>query len=256
MLFLTVYGPELESLFLYIHKYTQTWGSVSREQIYSAYLPHLSSSSRGQVKNLDDAINYLKNIGLIEGDKVYSSLTATQYLDAVPFAILLLRQFRHLEQTALRLSQIDLLYVTLLDRLFISPNKTWISDVHLEANQLELARRIGGVSQEKINAWKRVMEFLGIGYRIGGGFYCLYQVELLDILLRIWEPTEETLQDFFEGHLQSWIPCITARGDIAQPVAPALQCLVSRGRIQMFPKQDSPSKHYFGTQRLRGISVL
>ena len=50
MLFLTVYGPELESLFYYIHKYTQQEGSISREQLYSVYLPQTALTHQGTNK--------------------------------------------------------------------------------------------------------------------------------------------------------------------------------------------------------------
>jgi hypothetical protein len=63
MLFLTVYGPELESLFYYIHAYTIREGFVSREQLYSAYLPQTALAHKGQTKNIEDAINYLPKFG-------------------------------------------------------------------------------------------------------------------------------------------------------------------------------------------------
>jgi hypothetical protein len=255
MLFLTVYGPELESLFLYIHKFTCKHGKVSREQLYSAYLPHMFPVSKGQTKNIEDALNYLKTARLIEGDSAYRS--SLQDIDgALPFAALLLRQFRQLERVSLSLSPIDRLYITLLEQMYVSPNHLWISDVHAAANQLELAQQIGGISQEKIGAWKRVMEFLRLGYRVGSGFYCLYQPELIETLARRWDKTEDTLQEFLEGYLQSWIPCLSARGEVALPVAHALDQLAQSKRIRLSPKQDSPSKPYFGTRYLRGIEIL
>lgn len=255
MLFLTVYGPELESLFLYIHKCRGMNVEVSREQLYSVYLPHLPSTSKGQTKNIDDALHYLKAAKLITGDKAYTSLLQEREL-TLPFATLLLQKFRHLESIAPNLSAIDHLYITLLEQLYVNPNKMWVSDVHTIANQLELARRIGGLSQEKINAWKRVMEFLGLGYRVGSGFYCLYQPELLHTIARRWMRTEGTLQDFFEGHLQAWLPCLSARGEVALPIAHALEQLARDGRIRLYPKQDSPAKPYFGIHRLKGIEIL
>jgi len=224
MLFLTVYGPELESLFFYIHKFTYKDIEVSREQLYSVYLPHSLPASKGQTKNIDDALHYLKSARLIAGDKSYVSLLQERN-SALPFSALLLHQFRELESISLHLPVVDCLYITLLEQLYVNPNRVWVSDVHAAANQLELARQIGGVSQEKINAWRRVMEFLGLGYRIGNGFYCLYQPELLYSVVRRWERTEGTLQELFENHLQSWFPCLSTRGEIALPVAHGLEQL-------------------------------
>lgn len=255
MLFVTVYGPELESLFWYIHRYTQQEGSISREHLYSAYLPQTALTHKGQTKNIEDAISYLKAARLIEGDKDY--FTTQPGVDmGMPFAALLLRQFRQLESISSQIPPIDFLYITLLEQLYITPNQSWISDVHAAANQLGLAQQIGGISQEKIGAWKRVMEFLGLGYRMGSGFYCLYRPELLQAILERWPLGEGTLQEFFERYLQFWLACLTGRGEVAQPAACALEYLAQKGSIDLHSKQDSPSRPYFGAHHLRGIKVL
>ena len=150
----------------------------------------------------------------------------------------------------------DHLYVRLLEQLYTLPDRVWISDVHTAANQLELAQKLGGVSQEKIVAWKRVMEFLGLGYRMGKGFYCLYHPELVHFLARQWNNKQGTLQEFLERHLQSWIPCLTDRGELAGPMAHALEYLEQQGALRFEVKQDSSSRPYFGSRRLRGVSIL
>jgi len=255
MLFLTVYGPELESLFYYIHKYAQRDRSVSREQLYSAYLPQTALARKGQTKNIEDALKYLKAARLIGGDKECFYMQPDIDV-SLPFAALLLRQFRQLEHDSVQLPLSDLLYITLLEQLYIAPNRVWISDLHAAANQLGLAQQIGGISQEKIGAWKRVMEFLGLGYRMGSGFYCLYCPELLQAIAERWPLVEGTLQEFFERFLQSWVPCLTGRGEVAQPAACALEYLAQKGSIDLHSKQDSPSRSYFGAHHLRGIKVL
>lgn len=255
MLFVTVYGPELESLFYYIHKYTQQEGSISRDQLYSAYLPQTALTHKGQTKNLEDAISYLKAARLIEGDKAHFN-TQPNIDTSMSFATLLLRQFRLLERISSQIPLIDLLYITLLEQLYINPNQSWISDLHAAANQLALAQQTGGISQEKIGAWKRVMEFLGLGYRMGSGFYCLYRPELLQTIAERWPLVEGTLQEFFERYLQSWVPCLTGRGEVAWPVAYTLEYLAQKGSIYLHSKQDSPSRPYFSARHLRGIKVL
>lgn len=145
MLFLTVYGPELESVFLFIHKFTNTDTKVTHEQIYEAYLPQLSQAKKGQTKNIEDALGFLKAAHLIEGDKSYSSCIQEESV-LLPFSTLLLRQFRQLESISSQLPLLDLLYIQMLDCLFISPNQMWISDLHTAVNQLNLAQQVGGVT--------------------------------------------------------------------------------------------------------------
>ncbi|NWJ94156.1 MAG: hypothetical protein HXX20_00065 [Chloroflexi bacterium] len=258
MLFSTVYGPELESLFLYIRKYSQLQGSVSSEQVYSMYLPHKTNPSKGQSKNLGDALNFLKTAGLIgEIDQTsYEVLVGKDSDLSIPFAALLLRQFHKLNQSPLELRSIDLLYIIMLEQLYIKPDCVWISDLHFAANQLELARQIGGISQEKVGAWKRVMEFLGLGYRMGSGFYCLYRLDLLDIISRQWTQSVGSLQRFFEDHLQTWLPCLNARGEISQAVAFSMDQLADEGRFRLLPQQDAPFRAYFGNRCLKGIELL
>lgn len=252
MLFLTVYGPELASLFLYIQ--SQTGGAVSREQIYGAFVPQLVRPPKGQRKNIEDALGFLQAAHLIKGEHSFAACVQEEEA-SLPFAVLLLRRLRQLEQQqALHLPLLDLLYIQLLEHLFIAPDCLWIHDLHTAANQLDLAQQAGGVSQEKIGAWKRVMEFLGVGYRIGNGFYCLYRPELLLSITRQWAATEGTLQDFLERHLHQWIPCLTARSDVARSASHTLEWLAGTGFLSFSPRQDSPSRPYF-KNRLRGICV-
>lgn len=254
MLFLTVYGPELASLFGYIQS-RAGGAAVSREQIYDAYVPQLARPSQGQRKNIEDALGFLQAARLIEGERFFAPCVQAEEA-SLPFAVLLLRRLRQLElQQALHLPPLDLLYIQLLERLFIAPDRLWIHDLHTAVNQLDLAQQAGGVSQEKIGAWKRVMEFLGAGYRVGNGFYCLYRPELLLSIARQWAATEGTLQDFLERHLHQWIPCLTTRSDVARSASHALEWLAGTGSLAFSPRQDSPSRPYF-RDRLRGISVL
>ncbi len=254
MLFLTVYGPELESLFLYIHNHVPKQDGVDQAQLYAMFVPHTSKVSKGQTKNIEDALHYLKSAGLIEGDKTYFS--CMERTSTLPFAPLLLRQFRYIQQRVSEDIMTDHLYVRLVEQLYTLQDRVWISDVHAAANQLELAQKLGGVSQEKIVAWKRVMEFLGLGYRMGKGFYCLYHPELVLFLAQQWSNKQGTLQEFLEGHLQSWIPCLTDRGELARPMAHTLEYLEQQGALRFEMKQDSSSRPYFGSRRLRGVSIL
>jgi hypothetical protein len=256
MLFVTVYGPELASLYSFIQQQTKVYGGVSRDQLYASFVPHAGIPLKGQTKNIDDGLNYLKSSGLVEGDSEYSCSKIGIEADDLPFAALLLRRFRQMEKAFPKCIMIDHLYITLLERLYILPDVVWIDNVHTAANQLDLAKEIGGVSIEKIGAWKRVMEFLGLGYRMGNGFYCQYQPDILGNVIQQWSKREGTLQEFFEDHLQTWLPCLTARGEVAHSVEFTLDYLSRQGLLHLVVKQDSPARPYFGNRRLRGIEVL
>jgi hypothetical protein len=229
--------------------------AVKREQIYSAFLPQQSVVQRGQAKNLEDAIGFLKAAHLIEEDVVFSSRIQEAGIP-LPFAALLLRQFRKLENAPHQVPILDLLYVQILARLFISPSRMWIDDLHAAVNQLDLAQQVGGVSQEKVGAWKRVMEFLGVGYRVANGFYCLYRPELVESVARQWADREGPLQAFLERHMQNWLPCLSDSGEISLSALYPLGWLAETGSLSLFSKQDSPFRPYGGDRRLRGIKLL
>jgi len=268
MLFSTVYGPELESLYRYIKKYTQLQKGVSCEQIYSLYLPAKVESKPGQTKNIEDALGFLYSAGLVAGDRTcyYVPIMDTADLDItissslsqpeLSFPLILLLQFKKMQEASHVLPPLDLLYVTLLEQLFIKPDQIWISDVHSAVNKLSLANTVGGVSQEKVNAWKRVMEFLGLGYRASGGFYCLYQPQLLYSLGRLWRTSKGPLQPFLEDHLALWMPCLSERGDIATSLKHPFEWLERKGRLTLFSQQDFPFRAYFGNRRVKGIELL
>ena len=216
MLFVTVYGPELESLFQYICVYSEKQGTVHKQQIYDAYCPHASAPSKGQTKNIDDGLRFLLAARLIEGEHLYTP-TIPLPVDPLPFAALVFRQLYQLDQY--EIAPLDHLYISLLEQLFILPNRMWVENVHQAVNQLPLAQQLGGISQEKTGAWRRVMEFLGVGYRKSEGFYCLYSPDLILSLLQHWGHVEGTLQPCCEEYLQQWLPCLTAQRDIARSVA-------------------------------------
>ncbi|GCE23224.1 hypothetical protein [Dictyobacter kobayashii] len=257
MLFVTVYGPELESLYSFIRKHTHSHGGVDRAFVYASFVPHANISSKGQTKNIDDGLTYLRSAELIEGDDCYATTPFEDDIEEkLAFSALLLRRFRKMEQLFPRGIMTDHLYITLLEQLYVLPNRVWVGDVHGAANQLELAQQIGGISIEKVNAWKRVMEFLGVGYRMGSGFLCQYNPNLVHHIMQYWPQREGTLQEFLEDYLQCYLPCLTSRDEVSLPILATLEHLEQQDCIKLSTKQDSPSRPYFGTRRLRGIKML
>lgn len=167
----------------------------------------------------------------------------------------LLRQLRCLELRMIEpINPIDPLYMLILTGLFIHPNQLFVANVHAEANKLRQVADAGGLSREKLQAWKRVMEFLGIGQRVAGGFRCVYSPPLLLEIIDQWPQTGNSLQLFFEEYFGDILPYQTVNGHLAQAVEEPLRYLNDLDRISLAPLPDSPSKPYFGERKLRYIS--
>lgn len=251
MLFRTVYGPELEAIYHFI---VASDGPLPRKTIQATFLSN-AHTKEVSTQSVDDALSFLESVFLIEEKK--GSYQRPDMVADQPFRIITLRQLRALELGILEaLHPIDPLYMLILTELFIRPNQLFVSDVHAEANKLRPVTEAGGLSREKLQAWKRVMEFLGIGQRAAGGFRCAYSPQLLLETILQWSETENTLQQFFENYLAAIIPYQTIEGNLAQAVEAPLRYLNNRGEITLSQRQDSPSKPYFGEQRFRYISRL
>lgn len=251
MLFRTVYGPELEAIYFFIAK---SEVPLARKTIHAMFMSN--SETKGvSTQSVDDALSFLESARLIEEKRGYY-----QHLGLVtnePFRVRVLRQLRALEQGKLEaLHPIDPLYMLILTELFIHPNQLFMTDIHSQANKLRPVTNAGGLSREKLQAWKRVMEFLGVGQRVVGGFRCAYSPQLLLEIIDQWSETENTLQLFFEEYFDATLPYQTWDGNLAQAIESPLIYLNSLGCIVLSPRQDSPSKPYFGEQKFRYITRL
>ena len=108
----------------------------------------------------------------------------------------------------------DPLYMLILEELFVRPNRVSVADLHTEANKLRQVQEVGGLSKEKLQAWKRVMAYLGMGWRVGDGFVCACVPSLLMEILDTWEYDEGPLQVFLEAYLGKFLPFQTVGGDL------------------------------------------
>jgi hypothetical protein len=250
MLFRTVYGSELEAIYNFI---AVTESPLFRQDIHAAFIPQAATLLPTQ--SVDDALAFLESVYLIKEQKGY-------YLPINPnneetFRVKTLRQLRNLELGNLEpIQPIDSLYLLILTELFIQPNRLFVVDVHGEANRLRQVSAIGGLSREKVQAWKRVMEFLGVGQRVANGFRCAYSPQLLLEIITEWSETSNTLQLFFEEHFNNILSCHTVKGTLAQAVEVPLYYLNSLRLIALSSRQDSPSKPYFDEQKWRYITRL
>lgn len=213
---------------------------------------HNDREHPASAQNIDDALAFLAATSLIyENDNFFGvSFASTLFPN-----LLILRQMNRLARREIEAKhQLDPLYMMILDEVFIRPNRLFVDRMHIEVNKLRQVKMVGGVSQEKVQAWKRVMAFLGVGKRVGSGFQCVYTPALLRTILYSWAEKSASLQSFFETHLAEFLPFETDTKSVAHAVCEPLRHLAMRGEITLESRQDSPSKAYFGDQRFQYIT--
>lgn len=248
MLFRTVYGPELAAIYEFIR---QSDAPLPRRDLHLAFITN-EAGQEVSTQSVDDALSFLESAHLIAETKGRFAVRVP--LSTRSFRVGLLRQLRLLELGQLKpLHPLDPHYLAIVTRLFIEPNQLFVNDVHQEANQLDEISTHGGLSREKLQAWRRVMAYLGLGQRLAGGFQCAYAPQLVSEIIEDWPESGGTLQDFFEHHFDCVLPYQTATAELATAVAAPLDYLHAAGRVTMSPLQDSPSKPYFGERKLRQL---
>ena len=248
MLFRPVNGPELEAIFTLISKSSEP---VLREDVYRACLPQTEGRISVSTQGVDDALSFLTATYLIEGSRKFKSLPVS---NDEPFQLLILRQLQALAKGDLKpIHETDPLYIQLLDQMYITPDKVFISDLHTAANQVRAVKEIGGLSQEKLRAWKRVMAFLGLGYRIGNGFHCTLSPTLLQAIVERWLLGEMAIATFVETAISRYLPSQTQVGEIAQSIQQPFLYLITHGELTVYTRQDSASRPYFGQKQWRYV---
>ncbi len=203
-------------------------------------------------QNIDDALAFLAATSLIyeNGNFFGASFASNLSPD-----LLILRQMNRLARREIEAKhQLDPLYMMILDEVFIRPNRLFVDKMHIEVNKLRQVKAVGGLSREKVQAWNRVMAFLGVGKTVGSGFQCVYTPALLRTILHSWAEKSASLQSFFETHLAVFLPFETESKSVAHAVSEPLRYLAMRGEIALESRQDSPSRAYFGNQRFQYIT--
>lgn len=252
MLFRTIYGPELEAIYRYVVDRNAQGVRPQRADIHAAFVPRRPDGNVPSTQNVDDALAFLRSAHLIEQANGYQTVGT---MGEPPFTVRVLQALRRIERKEVPPDHpVDPLYTLLLTGLFIKPDRLFVQDVHAEANQLPAVEAVSGLSREKIGAWKRVMEFLGVGRRVAGGFLCAYSPVLVASILAQWGCGEGTLQSFLQDCFDRVLPYARADGDLSQAVSAPLSYLADQGRIELFPLQDSPTRSYFDHRRYKGIA--
>lgn len=249
MLFRTVYGPELIAVYSYL---AQANISIPLQTLYETFLLPRSATKTLSTQSIDDALAFLLSASLISQEGHFYQASRKKHL---PHRLLILHQLNCLARHEIEVkNQLDTLYMQILDELFIKQNRIFVEKLHLEANKLQQVKDIGGLNQEKIQAWKRVMTFLGVGKRVGSGFICVYTPELLQAILSDWDEKSSSIYAFLENQLKLFLPFETLSQDLSQSVGETLMHLAQRGIVILESRQDSPHRAYFGEKKFQYIT--
>lgn len=251
MLFRTVFGPELAAVYGFI---LAAKDAVSRPDAHRAFMPDYADSRSVSTQSIDDAFSFLVSADLIrevDGDYV------ARPIQTLSFRLAVLMRARSLQLGDIEPKHVtDPLYMLILEELFVRPNRVFVADLHTEANKLRQVQEVGGLSKEKLQAWKRVMAYLGMGWRVGDGFVCACVPSLLMEILDTWEYDEGPLQVFLEAYLGKFLPFQTVGGDLADSIGQSLLHSARNGGLVLVARYDSPAKPYFGEQRLRHLTRI
>jgi len=248
MLFRTVYGPELEVTYHVVQASSQ---GLPRQQILTALIPTSQQGIEISPQNVEDALSFLVSAYLLEEQE--GGLKVVSF--DLPFKLALLQNLRRIESGSLTPKHpLDRLFIALFNDLFVLPDILFADNLHARANSIADIRRHGGISKEKIQAWKRVMEYLGLGYRALSGFMSAISPLLIQKILEIMPGSSSTLQACFEQVLARFLPYLSRSGDVCQAIRQPMLHLAQSGIIKLTPLQDSPSKAYFLPSNLRQIT--
>ncbi len=242
MLFKTVYGPELEAIFVFL----QHHGPADRTRLANTFLS-LRDEKMGSSTNLEDALIFLQSGGVVQ------KLDDGNYVPCskANFILELLRNLRLIQSGDLPAEHpLDPWYLELLSKIFIIPGRPLAFNLHAKVNVLEVPVPC---SEEKLNAWRRVAEFIGLGFKMFGGFWCFYQPELVLHIIDEWDEREGPMQEFFEGHFSIYLPWATGEGEVSPSLRHSLEILEENGHIKLRQKQDLPSKSYLGGREVKWI---
>jgi hypothetical protein len=225
---------------------------VTQEEITKALLQQDSDKILSP-QSVEDALSFLLSAHILrEEHHCYHLVTNIP----LPPRLLFLKQLMLIYKKELpSLHMLDPFYLLILNEIFIKRDIIYVEKLHTEVNALRAVKQIGGINHEKLQAWRRVMTYLGIGQRVGAGFYCMYQPNLLLDILHTYDWQTNSAQYFFENHCNMFLPFETMRHDLAKAVIVPLTMLHEVGHIILRSQQDTPQRAYGGAKRFQYIAI-
>jgi hypothetical protein len=242
MLFRLVCGPDLEEVWTFAERH----GPQVPRGVVNHWLVQQQSGTESTT-NIDEALTVLRTLRLVTGTDTLSAAPIYE-----PFRLAVLRKMREFALAHAPGDHVlDSWYLRVLDVLFITPDVIFLADLHRQANRLNPPAPL---NDEKLNAWRRVLEWLGIGRRVGNGFVALYAPELMTCMLQTWGRTEGPLEEFLR-HVDQFLPCVADHTDLPQALLRPLAWLERAGHLELTHKQDAPYKAFSGQKRLNWVRV-
>lgn len=233
-LFQICYGPEIGAILQTVQRYP----GISREALITKY----QYQPEGDISSLmDAALIFLINLNYIEID----SLKNVWPLKETEVKIINYHErLKEIAEETSNPADPNYVFSNMYYQLFVVPNQLYVKDIHYEAN-LKFEKL--AISQEKVNAWKRIMEYFGLGYRVYGGFYALPHIHLMEMSVKKIGEWEGPLQVLFEKKLDPFIPCVY-KGTVFNGMIYSILNLGKGNTLKLSKKQDLPYQS-FGEQK-------
>lgn len=242
MIFKTIYGPELESIFLWILKFNK----VDEKELLECF-GGMIGEKKSSIINIKDALIFLQSAQLLyKEDDLW---TTNRYdINQENFKIKLIKNLRKIQLEDK--DSIDAKFIGFLEQLYIKKDKLFLKDLYQKINEISIDTSI---SEEKVNAWKRVLEYLEIGNRCYSGLRISYSENLLKQILIDWDEDEGPLQYFLESHVDKYIPWKNSKGEISKVLVNTLEQLEEKNIIKLIQKQDLPARSYLQSRQIKWI---
>jgi hypothetical protein len=228
MLFQMCYGPEIKPIFQAIQQSNGITAMELRQKF--------QYEKEGDIYSLiDGVVNFLKDLQMITQEN-----SLLRSCDRTWNTVEILRFLNKLANNE-EVNSFNYVFANMYDILFVKPNRLFLNNMHYHVNSKFPDTFVG---HEKINAWKRIMEYFGIGRRVYSGFYSLPRISLLTEIISNTGQWDGGLHPFCEEKISAIIPCITSDGSIFNGLLFGLQELHNQHIITLSHKQDLPYKSY------------
>ncbi len=238
MLFQMCYGPEIPSVYEVICMQPD----ITLEELKVTF----SYSEKSDITSLiENTLSFLEALQLLEKkENGYFSLTS-EWDDL--FFLKRLADIRKMELN----NSLNYVFSSLYFELYVKPNKMYIDDLHYYVNKAFSDTVVG---KEKINAWKRIMECFGLGYRMYSGFYALPHPNLFRKLVSNQGSWDGPLIQYCQEVIHPIVPCVWA-GQIFTGTLMALNLLHKEKKVRLERKQDLPYPSYGPEQQWNWITI-